>query len=86
MQIAAGIHCKRESDTRIFTSGFFHEAVSPGPLGIPLGAISKFYKNSQRHSKVKVDHRFRCYLRLIIAGVADAGDKLIASIMEAIKV
>jgi hypothetical protein len=48
---------KRDSVTRFFASGFFHESVSPNPLSIPLGPFRSFFENSRRYSQLKVDHR-----------------------------
>jgi hypothetical protein len=35
----------RDSVTRFFASGFFHESVSPQPQSIPLGPLQIFSKN-----------------------------------------
>ncbi len=70
--------CKGESGTRFSTSGFF---LNKFPLGllvsrfeVSLGAVSKFYENSERHSQICVigsDTGDKEY-----TGVNDTDDKL----------
>ncbi len=44
----------RDSVTRFFASGFFHESVSPKTLIISLGPFRIFFENSRRYSQLKV--------------------------------
>jgi hypothetical protein len=43
-KIIAGVVYLRDSVTRFFASGFFHESVSPQPQSIPLGPFEFFLK------------------------------------------
>jgi hypothetical protein len=52
---------------------FFPESSSPKPLKITLGVFPNFFKNLQRYSQVKVQHR---YQRQFVTGVNDTGGKL----------
>jgi hypothetical protein len=45
---------QRDSATRISTSGFFHESVSPKPLSIQLGPFQFFFENSRRYLQLNV--------------------------------
>jgi hypothetical protein len=62
--MSAGNLFKRDSVTRFFASGFFHESVSPPPQSIPLGPFRIF-------SKIRGDIRkLRC-----TTGINDTGGK-----------
>ncbi len=49
----------KDSVTRFFASGFFHELVSPPPQSIPFRPFRIFVENSRRYSRVKVHHRYQ---------------------------
>ncbi len=55
---------KRDSVTRFFASGFFHESVSPKPLSIALGPFRFF-------SKIRGDIRSS----RLTTGISDTGGK-----------
>jgi hypothetical protein len=48
----------RDSATRLSTSGFFMND-SPEPLSTPLKPFANLFKNLQRYSQLKVDHRWQ---------------------------
>ncbi len=50
---------ERDSVTRIFTSGFFHQSVYPPAPESPNWTVSNFFENLWRYSQIKVDHRCR---------------------------
>jgi hypothetical protein len=49
----------RDSVTRFFAAGFFHESVYPQPQSIPKGPFRIFFENLRRYSQVKVHHRYQ---------------------------
>jgi hypothetical protein len=52
----------RDSVTRFFASGFFHESVSPQAKSTyQIRTVSNFFENSRRYSQVKVHHRYQRY-------------------------
>ncbi len=61
---SAGRASRRDSVTRFFASGFFHESVSPKPLSIPLGSFRIF-------SKIRGDIRSS----RLTTGINDTGGK-----------
>ncbi len=65
----------RDSVTRFFASGFFHDSLSPKPLKITLGSFQIFSKILGRYSQVKVHHRCQQHLWQIAASIKDTGGK-----------
>ncbi len=80
---------KRDSVTRFFASGLFHESSSHKPLKITLGSVILYlFKNLRRYSQVKMHHWYQqhrwpiCYrddtggkFATGTADVADTGGK-----------
>ncbi len=73
LKCLAGIFTYKDSVTRFFASGFFHESPSPKPLKIMLGSFQIFIENSRRYCILKL----RCTIGGKIAtGINVAGGKL----------
>ncbi len=61
----------RDSVTRSFASGFFHESVSPKPMSIPLGPFRIF-------SKIRGDIRSS----RLTTGINDTGGKFATGVVD----
>jgi hypothetical protein len=72
----------RESVTRFFASGFFHESVSPKPLSIPLGPFRIFSKIRGIIRSSRLTSGINDTGGKFATGVNDAGGKIAAGIND----